>query len=95
MLVPEGKDEMIRESEKKVAKIDRKYKRGFITDQERYRLTVAEWEETTKKVTAKLQANMKEQRYNPIHMMLIPVPVVLSTRSVSWPVCEPDGICLR
>ena len=69
MLVPEGKDEMIRESEKKVAKIDRKYKRGFITDQERYRLTVAEWEETTKKVTAKLQANMKEQRYNPIHMM--------------------------
>ncbi|MFR1716443.1 MAG: DNA-directed RNA polymerase subunit beta' [Butyricicoccus sp.] len=64
MLVPEGKDEMIRESEKKVAKIDRKYKRGFITDQERYRLTVAEWEETTKKVTAKLQANMKEQRYN-------------------------------
>ena len=35
MLVPEGKDEMIRESEKKVAKIDRKYKRGFITDQER------------------------------------------------------------
>ncbi len=39
---------MIRESEKKVAKIDRKYKRGFITDQERYRLTVAEWEETTK-----------------------------------------------
>ena len=59
MLVPEGKDEMIRESEKKVAKIDRKYKRGFITDQERYRLTVAEWEETTKKVTAKLQANMK------------------------------------
>ena len=69
MLVPEGKDEMIRESEKKVAKIDRKYKRGFITDQERYRLTVAEWEETTKKVTAKLQANMKEQRYNPSHMM--------------------------
>ena len=69
MLVPEGRDEMIRESEKKVAKIDRKYKRGFITDQERYRLTVAEWEETTKKVTAKLQANMKEQRYNPIHMM--------------------------
>ena len=69
MLVPDGKDEMIRESEKKVAKIDRKYKRGFITDQERYRLTVAEWEETTKKVTAKLQANMKEQRYNPIHML--------------------------
>ncbi len=69
MLVPEGKDTLIRESEKKVAQIDRRYKRGFITDQERYRLTVAEWEETTKKVTSKLQDNMKAQRYNPIHMM--------------------------
>ena len=69
MLVPEGKDTLIKESEKKVAQIDRRYKRGFITDQERYRLTVAEWEETTKMVTAKLQANMKANRYNPIHMM--------------------------
>ena len=69
MLVPEGKDTLIKESEKKVAQIDRRYKRGFITDQERYRLTVAEWEETTKQVTAKLQANMKANRYNPIHMM--------------------------
>ena len=69
MLVPEGKDTLIRESEKKVAQIDKRYKRGFITDQERYRLTVAEWEETTKKVTSKLQDNMKAQRYNPIHMM--------------------------
>ena len=33
MLVPEGKDEMIHISEKKVAQIYRKYKRGFITDQ--------------------------------------------------------------
>ena len=69
MLVPEGKDALIKESEKKVAQIDRRYKRGFITDQERYRLTVAEWEETTKKVTAKLQENMRAKRYNPIHMM--------------------------
>jgi DNA-directed RNA polymerase subunit beta' len=69
MLVPENKAELIHESEQQVAKIDKKYKRGFITDDERYRLTVAEWEATTKKVTAKLQENMKEQRFNPIHMM--------------------------
>ena len=90
MLVPEGKDEMIRESEKKVAKIDRKYKRGFITDQERYRLTVAEWEETTKKVTAKLQANMKEQRYNPIHMM-----ADSGARGSINQIRQLAGICLR
>ncbi len=69
MLVPDEKQSMVEESEKKVAQIDRKYKRGFITDDERYRLVVHEWEETTKKVAAKLQDNMKEQRYNPIHMM--------------------------
>ena len=69
MLVPEDKATLIHESEQQVAKIDKKYKRGFITDDERYRLTVAEWESTTKKVTAKLQENMKEQRFNPIHMM--------------------------
>ncbi|MDY5971803.1 MAG: DNA-directed RNA polymerase subunit beta', partial [Butyricicoccus sp.] len=51
------------------AQIDRKYKRGFITDDERYRLVVHEWEETTKQVAAKLQENMKANRYNPIHMM--------------------------
>ena len=69
MLVPDEKQLMVQESEKKVAQIDRKYKRGFITDDERYRLVVHEWEETTKKVAAKLQDNMKKERYNPIHMM--------------------------
>lgn len=69
MLVPDDKATLIHESEQQVAKIDKKYKRGFITDDERYRLTVAEWESTTKKVTAKLQENMREQRFNPIHMM--------------------------
>ena len=69
MIVPDEKQILVQESEKKVAQIDKKYKRGFITDDERYRLVVAEWESTTKKVTGKLQENMKAQRYNPIHMM--------------------------
>ena len=69
MLVPADKEKMIHETEKQVALIDRKYKRGFITDDERYRLVVHAWEETTKEVTAHLQANMKAERYNPIHMM--------------------------
>ena len=69
MLVPDNKETLIHETEKHVAVIDRKYKRGFITDDERYRLVVRAWEETTKNVTAQLQANMKAERYNPIHMM--------------------------
>ena len=67
--VPEQKQSLIEASEKKVAAIDRKYKRGFITDTERYRLVVKEWEETTKVVTDALQEKMESDRFNPIHMM--------------------------
>ncbi len=67
--VPEQKQSLIEASEKKVAAIDRKYKRGFITDTERYRLVVKEWEKTTKVVTDALQEKMESDRFNPIHMM--------------------------
>ncbi len=67
IFVPEEKQSLIAASEKKVAQIDRKYKRGFITDDERYRLVVKEWEKTTDDVTAALQAGM--DRFNPITMM--------------------------
>ena len=40
---------------------------GFMTENERYRAVVAEWEKTTADVTAALQQNM--DRYNPIFMM--------------------------
>ncbi len=48
-------------------KIDRKYKRGFITNEERYRLVVRQWEQTIKDVTGALQENL--DRFNPIYMM--------------------------
>ena len=51
MTVPSAKNEMIHETEQEVVNIERQYKRGFITDDERYRLVVSEWEQTTKKVT--------------------------------------------
>ena len=38
-----------------------------ITNEERYRLSVAAWEKTTADVTVALQENM--DRYNPIFMM--------------------------
>ncbi|MEG2138103.1 MAG: DNA-directed RNA polymerase subunit beta', partial [Oscillospiraceae bacterium] len=42
-------------------------KRGFLTNDERYRLAVEAWERTTKDVTDALMANL--DRYNPIWMM--------------------------
>ena len=67
MTVPSAKNEMIQETEQEVVNIERQYKRGFITDDERYRLVVSEWEQTTKKVTDALSNCLDE--FNPIYMM--------------------------
>ena len=67
MTVPEEKKTLISATEKKVIAIEKKYKRGFITEDERYRLAVSEWEKTTKDVTAALQNCLDE--FNPIYMM--------------------------
>jgi DNA-directed RNA polymerase subunit beta' len=67
MTVPPEKKELIAETEKKVVSIENMYRRGMITDDERYRLVVAEWEKTTKDVTDALQNVLDE--FNPIYMM--------------------------
>ncbi len=67
MTIPKEKKPLIEEAEHEVVKIDRQYRRGFITNDERYRLTVAQWEETTDKVTDALQKNLG--RFNNIYMM--------------------------
>ncbi len=68
MVVPEAKARIIKETETEVLpQIEKQYRRGFLTNDERYRLVVAEWEETTKKVTAALESNLDE--FNPINMM--------------------------
>ena len=67
MTVPSAKTELIRETEEQVVQIEQYYRFGEITDDERYRLVVSEWEKTTKKVTDALQNALDE--YNPIYMM--------------------------
>ena len=66
--VPEQKQSLIRSLRRRLQQIDRKYKRGFITDDERYRLVVKEWEETTKVVPTHCRKRWSD-RFNPIHMM--------------------------
>ena len=67
MTLPEEKKGLIAATEKEIVKIDRQYKRGFLTNEERYRLVVEAWEKTTKDVTDALMACL--DRYNPIWMM--------------------------
>ena len=67
MTVPAKKYELIGETEKEIVRIDKQYRRGLITNEERYRLTVSAWEKTTKDVTEALQESMDQ--YNPLFMM--------------------------
>ena len=67
MVVPEIKYQLVREAEKKVVEIEQHYRKGMITNDERYRLVVQQWEKTTADVTGALQGNLDE--FNPIYMM--------------------------
>ncbi len=67
MSVPPKKYELIKETEKRIVEIEDEYKMGFMTNDERYRAVVAQWEKTTEDVTEALQNNLEE--LNPIYMM--------------------------
>ncbi len=67
MTIPAEKYTLIAETEKRVVEIEEQYKMGFMTNDERYRQVVKEWEKTTDDVTDALQRNM--DRYNPVFMM--------------------------
>ena len=67
MVVPEIKYQLVKEAEQKVVEIENFYRQGYITNEERYRLVVQQWEKTTKDVTDALSGNLDE--FNPIYMM--------------------------
>ncbi len=67
MVVPEIKYQLVKEAEGKVVEIEQFYRQGFITNEERYRLVVQQWEKTTADVTGALAGNLDE--FNPIYMM--------------------------
>ena len=67
MTVPPEKPELIDNAQKTVDKITRNYKRGLITEEERYKEVVETWQETDKVLTKKLLDGL--DKYNNIFMM--------------------------
>ena len=67
MTVPPQKPQMIEEAQNTVDKIMRQYKRGLITDEERYKEVIQTWKETDDELTEALLGGL--DRYNNIHMM--------------------------
>ena len=67
MTVPAQKKEMLDEAQTMVDRISQNFRRGLITEEERYRAVVETWNETDKKLTDVLLAGL--DKYNNIFMM--------------------------
>ena len=65
--IPESKKTILEKAENEVAEIEEQYKSGEIIDAERYRRTVAIWDEAVSKVTKDMMDNLDE--FNPVYMM--------------------------
>ena len=67
MHMPKEKAQILSEAEQEVLGVERKYKRGFMTDDERYKKVVSIWKDATEEVTEHLKGTLDE--FNPIWMM--------------------------
>ena len=67
VIVPPEKKPILEASEKKVRAIEKQFKRGLLTDEERYERVVEVWSKTTDDVKSKIMDYMDE--FNPIRMM--------------------------
>lgn len=67
MIVPKEKENIIKESEEKVELISKKFRRGLMTEDERYNSVIEIWNKTTDRIADVLMNSMDE--FNPISMM--------------------------
>ncbi len=71
IIIPEEKKQLIEESKKRVAEIQEQYKKGLLTNQERYNKVVDLWTKVNDQLTDTLKKIMAEDKdgFNSIHMM--------------------------
>ena len=71
--VPEVKTSLLDTAEQEVEKVSRMYRRGLITEEERYRKTIQLWTKATEDVTDAMMDNMAcdKDGFNPVYMMAI------------------------
>jgi len=67
IVVPEKKNDLLKAAEEKVEETHRQYRRGLITDEERYKLVIDIWTQTTEEVKNALLESM--DKFNPVYMM--------------------------
>ena len=71
--VPEEKAGIVEAADVEVNKVSRLYRRGLITEEERYRKTIGLWENAIDTVTDAMMDNMAADQdgFNPVYMMAI------------------------
>lgn len=58
MEIPKEKEELLSQADETVDKYEKAYRRGLISDEERYEKVIQTWQETTEKVTDALMKNL-------------------------------------
>lgn len=66
-VIPPQKKQYLAEAEEQIAKINQQFRRGLISNEERYNLVIDTWDKTTSRVSDALTDNLDE--FNPIYMM--------------------------
>ena len=67
MTVPEAKKELLASAEATISKITAQYRRGLVTDEERYKAVIETWKQTDEQLTKALLDGL--DKYNNIYMM--------------------------
>ena len=67
MVIPEIKKQYLQETENTIDNIVKQFKRGLISDEERYNSVISAWTETGESITKALIDNL--DRFNPVYMM--------------------------
>ncbi|MBP3766398.1 MAG: DNA-directed RNA polymerase subunit beta' [Bacilli bacterium] len=70
IIMSKDKPEILAKAREKVAKINKQYKRGIITEDERYENVIASWNEARTKIADELSDIIKNNKDNPISMMI-------------------------
>ncbi len=69
-LIPPDKGTILKEARERVAKINERYDRGLVTDEERKSKIIEIWMETVDRVADATMKNMAQHRFNPIYMIV-------------------------
>ena len=64
------KKDILKESNEKVSQVNKQYKRGLITEDERYKKVVETWNNAKDKIAEELEEIIKTNKDNPISMMI-------------------------